>query len=269
LLAPNLSNHYQTGTNREFFDQLKMAVALSNKVYEGERLNILGLEAGAYRDPIKQRELYQRLVTLFPSDERALTPLSINYFVQQDYSKAAEYLKRATVIALAFAPAYNQLGYSYLFQDQFAEAENAFKKYAELIPNDPNPYDSYAELLLKAGRFNEAITQYRKALSLDPQFTGSFNGIAAALMFAGNHDEALAEIQKAYDTARNEGEQRTALFTKTIIYVDQRKFALAYQAMGNKEKAKQYFAQPAKFNGLPSLNYAFIRTKVEKMLARA
>jgi tetratricopeptide (TPR) repeat protein len=403
------------GTNKELFDHLKQAVALSNKVSEGERLCILGLEAGTYRDPIKQRELYQQLATLFPTDERALMLLGTNYFIQQDYPKAAEYLNTATVVAPAFAPAYNQLGYSYLFLNRFAEAENIFKKYTELIPNDPNPYDSYAELLLKMGRFDEAITQYRKALSLDPKFIGSFNGIAAALMYEGKYDDALAETQKAYDAARNEGEQRTALFTKTVIYLDHGKFdlglqemenqyaisekstdvasmandlivmgsillemgkyddargrfdkaaniivqsdlppavkknaerfhhyyvaqialmkkdfnnanaeldqfrqeaeaikalyqirlvhetrgtialmqknydgtiaeleqanqqdpynhyriALAYEAKGNKEKAKQYFTQAAKFNGLPSLNYAFVRTKAEKMLAKS
>jgi tetratricopeptide (TPR) repeat protein len=403
------------GTNTELFDHLKQAVALSGNVSEGERLCILGLEAGTYRDPIKQRELYQKLVALFPVDAQALTLLGINYFVQQDYQQAAEYLKKATVVAPAFAPAYNQLGYSYLSLNQLADAENAFKKYTELIPNDPNPYDSYAELLLKTGRFEEAIAQYRKALSLNPQFASSFNGIAAALMYQGKHADALAEIQKAYDKARNEGEQRAALFTKTIIYVDQGqpdpglaemekqyaiaekgkdvasmandliamgsillelgkwdaaqaqfdkaaaivaqaelpaavksnaerfhhynkaqvallkkdfntanaeldqfrqraeeikaqnqirlvhetrgmialmqknydgaiteleqanqqdpynhyRVALAYQGKGDKEKATQYFTQAAKFNGLPSLNYAFIRTKAEKILAKS
>jgi len=33
--------------------------------------------------------------------------------------------------------------------------------------------------------------------------------------------------------------------------------ALAYQAKGDKEKAKQYLTRAAKFNGLPLLNYAY------------
>jgi len=402
------------GTAKEFFDHLKQAVALSDKVSEGERLWILGSEAGSHADAMKQRELYQKLVTLFPSDERALTLLGVNYFGEQDYAKAVEYLKKATVVAPAYAPAYNMLGYAHRFLNQFADAEAAFKKYTELIPNDPNPYDSYAELLLKTGRFDDAITQYRKALSVNPQFTGSYNGIAAALMYMGKYNEALAELQKAYDTARNDGERRAALFAKTVVYVDQGKpdlalqemdkqyaiaektddaasmagdltamgnillemgkyddakgrfdkaadivaqsdlpaavkenvkmfrhynaaqvalmkkdfktanseldqfrqraeasknenqkrlvheasgmvaleqknydatiaeleqanqqnpynhyrIALAYQAKGDKDKAKQYFMRAAKFNDLPLLNYAFIRTKAEKMLAK-
>jgi len=402
------------GTAKEFFDHLKQAVALSDKVSEGERLWILGSEAASHGDAMKQRGLYQKLVTLFPSDERALTLLGINYFGQQGYAKAVEYLKKATVVAPAYAPAYNQLGYAYRFLNQFADAEATFKKYIELIPNDPNPYDSYAELLLKTGRFDDSIIQYRKALSINPQFANSFSGIAAALMYGGKHNEALAELQKAYDMARNDGERRGALFAKTVVYVDQGKpnlalqeldkqyaiaektkdaafmagdltamgiillevgkyddakgrfdkaadivaqsdlpaavkenakmfrhynaaqvalmkkdfktasseldqfrqraeasknenqerlvheasgmialeqknydaaiaeleqanqqnpynhyrIALAYQAKGDKEKAKQYLTRAAKFNGLPLLNYAFIRTKAEKMLAK-
>jgi tetratricopeptide (TPR) repeat protein len=402
------------GTAKEFFDHMKQAVALSDKASEGERLWILGSQAGFFADPMKQRELYQKLVTLFPTDQRALMLLGTNYFGQQDYAKAIEYLKKATAIAPDYAPAYNQLGYAHRFLNQFADAENAFKKYTELIPNDPNPYDSYAELLLKMGRFDEAISQYQKALSRNPQFANSFTGIAAALMYTGKYDDARAELQKAYDAARNDGEQRAALFTKTVVYIDEGKpdlalqemdkqyaiaekttdvasmatdltamgsilletgkyddakarfteaadivaqsdlppavkehvemfrhfnaaqvalmkkdfktanaeldqfrqqaeasknenqirlvhelggmialeqknydatiteleranqqnpynhyrIALAYQAKGDKDRAKQYFMQAAKFNGVPLLNYAFIRTKAEKMLAK-
>ncbi len=221
------------GTAKEFFDHLKQAVALSDKVSEGERLWIMGAEAGSHADAMKQREYYGKLVAMYPNDQRALTLLGINYFGQQDYAKAIEYLKKATQIAPDFAPAYNQLGYAYRFQNQFADAENTFKKYTELIPDDPNPYDSYAELLLKMGRFDESIAQYTKALSINPQFANSYNGIAACLTYQGKYDEALAEAQKGYDNARNDGELRGALFTKTVVYVDEGKLDLA---LGEMEK---------------------------------
>lgn len=219
------------GTAKEFFDHLKQAVALSGKASEGEQMMILGFEAGSNADAMKQREYYQKLTTLFPNDQRALTLLGINYFGQQDYAKAAEYLKKATQIAPEFAPAYNQLGYAYRFLNQFDDAEATFKKYTELIPNDPNPYDSYGELLLKRGRFDESIAQYRKALSVNPTFQNSFLAIAANLMYQGKHEEARAEMEKAYEIARNAGEQRAALFTKTITYVDEGKPDLALLEM--------------------------------------
>ncbi|HKN83632.1 MAG TPA: tetratricopeptide repeat protein, partial [Pyrinomonadaceae bacterium] len=41
----------------------------------------------------------------------------------------------------------------------------------------------------------------------------------------------------------------------------------AYQSKGDSAKAKQMFTKAAKFNSLPILNYALVRTKAAKALA--
>src|SRR5688572_16585355 len=55
--------HYSLALNsptaKEFFDHLNEAVKLSGKASDGERLMILGLQAGANADPEKQREYYE------------------------------------------------------------------------------------------------------------------------------------------------------------------------------------------------------------------
>ena len=127
------------------------------------------------------------------------------------------------------SPAYNSLGYAYMPQAKYAEAERAFKKYIELVPNDPNPYDSYAEMLMRTGRFDESIAQYRKALSLDPHFSNSYIGIASNLMFQGKHDAAAAQAQKLYDGARDDGDRRTAIASRAVIFLDQGNTAKALQ----------------------------------------
>jgi hypothetical protein len=43
--------------------------------------------------------------------------------------------------------------------------------------------------------------------------------------------------------------------------------AQAYKAKGDAANAKAFFTKAAKFNSLPQLNYAFVRTKAEKALA--
>jgi tetratricopeptide (TPR) repeat protein len=217
----NLANSAPTA--KEFFDHLGHAVALAGKVSPGERLMILGAEAGANADPAKQLELYQKLVTDFPQDERAHFLLGTTYFGQQEYAKAIEEYGRSTAIAPDFAPAYNILGYAYRTEGRYDDAERAFKKYIELIPNDPNPYDSYAELLMKTGRFDESIEQYRKALEVNPQFAPSFIGIASNLMFQGKYDASRAEARKLYAGARNDGERRGAMFQMTVTYVEEGK----------------------------------------------
>ncbi len=221
----NLANSAPTA--KEFFEHLGHAVALAGKASAGERLMILGAQAGANADPAKQLEHYPQLVAEFPQDERAHFLLGTTYFGQQDYGKAIEEYRRSTAIAPDFAPAYNIMGYAYRTEGRYPEAEQAFKKYIELIPNDPNPYDSYAELLMKTGRFDESIAQYRKALEVNPQFAPSFLGIASNLALQGKYDASRAEAKKLYDGARNDGEKRGAMFAVTTTYAEEGKFDLA------------------------------------------
>jgi tetratricopeptide (TPR) repeat protein len=229
--------HYQLAitspSNKEAVAHTKQAVALAGKASEGERLTILGLQAGVNGDPAKSLEYAKEAVQKYPEDERARQNLAFSYSGQQENEKAIDELNKAVELNPDFSPAYNTLGYAYRLVNKNADAEKAFKKYIELVPNDPNPYDSYAELLMKTGRFEESIAQYRKALSIDPNFSNSHYGIAADLMFQGKHAEAIAEAQKLADAARNDGDRRFALFIKSVVYADQGKND---QAIGEIEK---------------------------------
>lgn len=245
--SAELNRATSSPTAKEFFDHLKKAVSLADKASDGERLLILGTEAGANGDAAKQKEYLEQLVAAYPNDERAHFALGGYYFGQQEMSAAIEHYKKATEISPTYSTAFNILGYAYRQNTDYANAELAFKKYIELIPKDPNPYDSYAELLLKMGRFDESIAQYRKALEIDANFVNSHSGIAADLMYLGKPDEALAELQKMTDKARNDGERRTALFGMTVVEADSWKMD---QALA--EVDKQY-ALGEKTNDVPNM----------------
>jgi tetratricopeptide (TPR) repeat protein len=218
-------------TPKEFRAHLNQAVALSDKATEGERLTILRLEASANAEPAKALQHAEELVLKYPQDERAHVVLANAYFGRQDFQNAIQELNKAIELAPSFPPAYNSLGYAYRPLGNYAESEKAFKKYIELVPNDPNPYDSYAELLMKTGRFDESIAQYRKALSIDPHFIASHYGIASDLTFQGKHAQAIAETQKMDAAAQNDGDRRFAMFTRTVVYVDQGKTDQALKEM--------------------------------------
>jgi tetratricopeptide (TPR) repeat protein len=217
--------HYSLALNaptaKDFFEHLRQAVALADKASEGERLMILGLQAGSNADPKLQLQYYEKLVAQYPQDERAHFLLGGAYFGQQQFGKAVAEYKKSVELAPDYAPAYNLLGYAHRAETQYQEAENAFKKYIQLIPNDPNPYDSYAELLMKMGRFDESIAMYRKALKTDPNFSNSRFGIASNLMYQGKHEAARAESWKLHEAARNDGDRRLALFSTAVIYADE------------------------------------------------
>jgi tetratricopeptide (TPR) repeat protein len=245
--------HYSLALNsptaKEFFDHLNQAVALAGNASEGERLMILGLQAGANADTDKQREYYEKLVEAYPQDERAHFLLGNNYFGQQDYDKTLREYQKSIEIAPDFAPAYNILGYAYRQVGRYDDAEGAFKKYIELIPNDPNPYDSYAELLMKMGRFDESIDMYRKALKADPKFSPSYIGIASNLTYQGKHDAARAEAWKLHQAARNDADRRNALFASAVAYADEGKFDEALAELKKQYAVAEKINDPANMAG--------------------
>jgi tetratricopeptide (TPR) repeat protein len=208
-------------TNKGFFEDLNNAVANANNVSEGEKLIVLALKAGADGNQKAQEDYLTKLVELYPNDERAHQQLGQFYFGQQKFDLAVQHLKKASEINPDYSTSYNMLGYSYRNLENYAEAEKAFKKYIELIPDDPNPYDSYAEMLSKQGRYEESITQYQKALDINPGFFNSRMGISNNLIYLNRYDEAKENCDSSYKIAKNDGERRFALFTKTVACVDQ------------------------------------------------
>jgi len=223
-------------TAKEFFAHQLKASVLADKVSEGEKLMILANEAGANGEVIKQKDYLEKLLATYPNDERAQLTAGNFYFGQQQLDEAIAHYKKATELAPNFSPTYNILGYSYRQQGNYADAEQAFKKYVELIPNDPNPYDSYAELLLKMGRFDDSITQYKKALSVAPHFVPSHFGLSADYTYKGQPELAAAELKTMADSARNDGELRTAYFGMVVLASDGGQFDKAL-AMMDKEYA--------------------------------
>jgi len=206
-------------TTKGFFEDFNKAVALTDKVSEGERLIILGLKAGVDGDQQKQKEYLTKLVDLYPNDERVHVLAGNFYFGQQNYQKAVDLLKTSTEINPDHSEAYNMLGYSYRNLGNFDAAEKSFVKYIELIPDDPNPYDSYAELLMKLGRYEESITQYKKALSMDPDFFASHMGVSNNYIYMGEFDKAKENCEACYVIAKDDGERRFALFTLAVANV--------------------------------------------------
>jgi len=208
-------------TTKGFFEDLDNAMANLDNVSEGERLTMLALQAGVDGNQKKQEEYLKKLVELYPNDERAHGQLGQFYFGQQDYELAVQHLRKSTEIAPDYSSSYNMLGYSYRNLENYNEAEKAFKKYIELIPDDPNPYDSYAEMLSKQGRYEEAIVQYKKALEVNQDFFASHMGISNNLTYLNRYDDAKENCDKSFAIAKDDGERRFALFTKTVAYVDE------------------------------------------------
>jgi tetratricopeptide (TPR) repeat protein len=245
----HLNLAFAEANGRSFIDDLSKAVSLSDKASQGEKLWILGVQAGANGLPSKQGEFYENLSATYPNDERAHNLLGTYYFGLQQYDKAIQQYEKAVSINQEFTPAYNLLGYAYRFKEQYDKSEQAFRKYIDLIPNDPNPYDSYAELLMKTGRYDESIENYKKALKLDPNFVNSYVGISDNLNFKGDFQIARAELDKLLQVARNDGERRTAIFAKAVSYLNEGNHQSAMQELDKQLALAKKMNDPAGIQG--------------------
>ena len=72
----------------------------------------------------------------------------------------------------------------------------------------------------------------------------------------------IALQEKNYDQAIAELDQSNQQNPSDLYLLGE-----AYQGKGDAAKAKESFTKAAKFNSLPLLNYAFVRTKAEKAIA--
>ncbi len=215
----------------EFFANFEKAMEHIDNVSDGERMWILGVEAGTNGQINQQRDYYEKMVNLYPDDERCRNTLGNFYFQQQLYDLAIEQYKAIIEIDPDFSPVYNMLGYSYRRLKNYSESKRTFEKYIELIPNDPNPYDSYAELLMKMGSFDESIKSYQKSIDIDPYFTASYVGIATNLNYKDEHIKARNKLHELFELAKNIRQQREALYAMAVSYVDEQNLEMSLKML--------------------------------------
>ena len=157
-------------------------------------------------------------------------------------------------------------------------------------------------ILLEMGKYPDAKQAYEQALKMTSESslsqeikdnTSLFHHFNLARVALGQSDLASAkketdEFRKGAEAAKNPGlikqahelAGRIALqeknYDQAIAELDQSNqqnpsdlylLGEAYQGKGDAAKAKESFTKAAKFNSLPLLNYAFVRTKAEKAIA--
>jgi tetratricopeptide (TPR) repeat protein len=155
-------------------------------------------------------------------------------------------------------------------------------------------------ILVEMGKFDDASAAFRKALEVtdksdlseavkeNTRLFSHFNAVAPAL---GKKDlktaHAEAEVfRKGAEATKNLNQVRFAHDLAGMIALAEKDYgkavteltqsnqqnpynlyrlSLAYQGLGDKAKAKELSSKAANFNGLPGLNYAFVRNRAAKM----
>ena len=122
----------------QFFEHLNKAVALADKVSNGERLLILSAQAGANGNVKGVKEDLDQLVAAYPNDERAHFALGGWYFGQNQYPEAIEQYRKATELNPSYGNAWDNLAAQYLYAKNYDGALAAAEKAPRWEPRSPS-----------------------------------------------------------------------------------------------------------------------------------
>ncbi|MFL6335792.1 MAG: tetratricopeptide repeat protein [Pyrinomonadaceae bacterium] len=155
-------------------------------------------------------------------------------------------------------------------------------------------------ILVEMGKYDEARAQFERLLKMTDESTLSpelktntklfhhYNLVTVALgkkEFAGAKSEA-EEYRKGVESSKNPNQVKLAHELAGMIALEEKDYdkavaelqqanqqnpqnlyrlSQAYQGKGDNAKVKEFAAKAAGFNSLPQLNYAFVRTKAQKL----
>jgi len=228
----------ETMLNLRILDELRevmtKAMAFSQFTTERERLSIYAMNAMVHGEVYQAVNYYNRLVDLYPEDERSHYELGNYYFsVARNYKKAIEKYETTIRLDPKYKMAYNQLAYAYAYIGELDHSVHTLEKYVDLAPDEPNPYDSYAEILLREGRIDEAIDKFKTALRKNPQFLHSRIFLANAYEDLGKFNKARRLLKRALRDTLYEQQKSRIL----------RELAKNSLMNGDKSKAVDYYTK--------------------------
>ncbi len=152
---------------------------------------------------------------------------------------------------------------------RFDDAKKAFDDAVKIISADANLSQQVKDNAARFHHYNLARVAVRKGdLAVAKTETETFRKGAEAAKNQNQIKQAhelagmIALAEKNYDVAIAELNQSNQQNPNNIYLLGQ-----AYEGKGDAAKAKESFTKAAKFNSLPQLNYAFVRTKAEKAIA--
>jgi tetratricopeptide (TPR) repeat protein len=111
-------------------------------------------------------EQANKLIALYPDDQRGYSYLALYQLVKNDYQGALNTLSKAMKIADYKPVIYNLYGYAYMGLNKMEDAKKAFETYIELAPNVANAYDSMGDYYFQVKDYKTASKYFSKSAGL-------------------------------------------------------------------------------------------------------
>jgi len=200
-------------------------------------------------------QLFEQAIALDPQFALAYTGLSDSlHMLGGSYNLAIRDLSRtrsreAVETALRLDPelaeAHTSLGLLESNQYRWVRAEKAFERALELNPNHANALLWYSLVFLGRNEIDESFAMIRRAEQVDPLSPIIISNVAQRLNMQGDHAGALDAANKAHEV--QPGYMDAYLQT-----------GLAYEGLGQPEKAIAIYQRAAGLSGVPGLREQYL-----------
>lgn len=118
----------------------------------------------------------------------------------ENYAKAAEYYKKATVFDPNFAFAFDNLGITYRRLNEFDKAIEAYEKSLKINPNGMMPLQNIAIAYQFKKEYKKSVKAYERMAKIDPKNPEVFYGIGHIYtVYLNDNEKALDNLCQAYN----------------------------------------------------------------------
>lgn len=179
-------------------------------------------------------------------------------FDRQNFTLAADLLKKAVKIDPQHKWAWNNLGLAYMAMQRLEDAAAALRKQIEVNPNDAYAYNNLGRVLESQGQPNEARKAFEKQIAINPQDRWAHSNLGTLLLHQKKYDEAVRELEVAASTSETDPGTQTAL-------------GEAYLELGQVDKGMAALDKAVQINASPMLlnNVAYILAEKGERLDKA
>ncbi len=143
------------------------------------------------------REIFSRLIKLFPNDSRSYFIAGLGASYANDDSSAIELLKKSLLIDSLNSDGWQALGVVYFQTGKFYEMESAMSRAVNIFPNDFRINLFLGIALNREGKNLEAVKPLEKAVSLNPTSMDALSTLALVYEAINKYDDAY----RVYETA--------------------------------------------------------------------
>jgi serine/threonine protein kinase/Flp pilus assembly protein TadD len=172
---------------------------------------------------------FQRAQELDPHSVPALLGLADTYSTIGRSQEAEDLYKRLSAMHPTDWEGPSRLGGFYYLQHRYSEAVEQFRRVIEIVPDHGSAHTSLGTSLLALGKERQAEAEFKKSLTLGPDYV-AFTNLGAVYY----NQKRFAEAATVWKQALTINDKDYRLWNN---------LAIAYEWLGQPDKAKQAFSQ--------------------------